>query len=230
MTKKNILIITTSNSKLGNSGLTTGVWLEELVTPYNLFIKADFKPIVASIAGGQIPWDSQSISQPYISEEGQHFLADPAHHDILNSSLSLSEIHTDNYAGIFLVGGHGTMWDFYPNEHLGQLIQQALQKGIPVGAVCHGVAGLLSYQQAASNNPLKGLKICGFSNQEEEIVGAMNVIPFSLENQLKSAGAEYVSGKPFEVCTAEDNLLITGQNPQSSLQTAQKLLERIQQR
>ncbi len=48
-----------------------------------------------------------------------------------------------DYAAIFLAGGHGTMWDFPDHPVLGRLVGEALATNRLVGAVCHGPAGLL---------------------------------------------------------------------------------------
>jgi putative intracellular protease/amidase len=38
---------------------------------------------------------------------------------------------------------------------------------------------------------VKGKKVTGFSNTEEEAVGLTNVVPFLLEDALKANGASY---------------------------------------
>uniref|UniRef100_UPI0028BE0A7F DJ-1/PfpI family protein n=1 Tax=Citricoccus sp. TaxID=1978372 RepID=UPI0028BE0A7F len=48
------------------------------------------------------------------------------------------------YDAVYLVGGHGTMWDFLNTEGLQNLVASVYNAGGVVGAVCHGPAGLLN--------------------------------------------------------------------------------------
>jgi len=41
---------------------------------------------------------------------------------------------------------------------------------------------------------VKGKKVTGFSNSEEEAVGLTDVVPFLVEDMLKSQGGEYSKG------------------------------------
>ncbi|MGO9944918.1 MAG: type 1 glutamine amidotransferase domain-containing protein, partial [Rhodoblastus sp.] len=56
-----ILIITTSARTMGASNEPTGLWLEELTTPYYAFVDAGAEVTLASIAGGAIPVDPRSV-------------------------------------------------------------------------------------------------------------------------------------------------------------------------
>lgn len=53
----NCLLITTSNSRLGNSLTKTGVWLEDLAAPYYVFRDAGEYVTISSPQGGQLPLD-----------------------------------------------------------------------------------------------------------------------------------------------------------------------------
>ena len=50
------------------------------------------------------------------------------------------------YDAVYLVGGHGTMWDFPDSEGLQNLVASVYNNGGLVGAVCHGPAGLLNVE------------------------------------------------------------------------------------
>lgn len=72
---------------------------------------------------------------------------------------------------------------------------------------------------------IKGKKVTGFTDSEEAAVGLTDVVPFLLEDALKSAGAEYSKKDNWQSYTMQDGLLLTGQNPQSSEQVAKDLLK-----
>ena len=55
-----ILIVTTSHDTIGDTGKPTGVWLEELTTPYYIFLDAGASVMIASIKGGAVPIDPSS--------------------------------------------------------------------------------------------------------------------------------------------------------------------------
>ncbi|HEV8512666.1 MAG TPA: type 1 glutamine amidotransferase domain-containing protein, partial [Cyclobacteriaceae bacterium] len=71
---------------------------------------------------------------------------------------------------------------------------------------------------------VKGKKVAAFTNTEEEAVQLTKVVPFSLEDMLKSNGAVYTRGNDWSSFAVVDGLLITGQNPASSELVAEKLI------
>jgi len=55
-----ILIVLTSNDRLGDTGEKTGFWLEELAAPYYEFCEAGADITLSSPAGGEPPLDPRS--------------------------------------------------------------------------------------------------------------------------------------------------------------------------
>jgi putative intracellular protease/amidase len=75
---------------------------------------------------------------------------------------------------------------------------------------------------------IKGKNVTGFSNEEEKIVGAEKIVPFSTEDELTKQGGNYVKGgKPWGECVVEDNRVVTGQNPGSAGACADHVLKLI---
>jgi len=74
---------------------------------------------------------------------------------------------------------------------------------------------------------VKGKKVTGFANSEEDAVGLTQVVPFLVEDMLKSNGGEYSKGADWASHVVEDGHLITGQNPASSEAAATALLDRL---
>src|SRR5262249_2281801 len=74
-----VLIGATWHAAMGDTGKSTGVWLEELAVPYMRFVDAGADVTVTSIMGGKIPVDPRST--PPTGPEAavvERFLADPA--------------------------------------------------------------------------------------------------------------------------------------------------------
>lgn len=225
-----ILIVTTSHS-LMDSGDITGVWAEELATPYYLFRDAGAKVTVASIKGGPVPFDPRSISGSESQPDSvQRMLADKPVMDALQVTPSVAELDTLLYDAIFLPGGHGTMWDLPQSQTLAQRIAELDARGKPVAAVCHGPAGLTHVTRKDGTPLLKGRRVTGFTNSEERKVGLDKAVPFLLEDRMTSLGGQFEAAEDFQPHAIRDGNLVTGQNPASSELTAKLMLRALHER
>jgi len=224
-----VLFIATSHEKMGDTDETTGVWLEELASPYYIFRDAGATLTIASPAGGPIPLDPKSRSIILATYNTKRFLKDVQAMEFLSHSLLLEEINPDDFDVIFIPGGHGPMWDLADNKKLKQILEKFNHENKPIGAVCHGVVGFLSLQNEAGGSWVKDKKLTCFSNREEELSGLTSVVPFLLETRLVSLGAIYSRGEDYVGYVVEDGNIITGQNPASSKAVAQKIVALVTQ-
>jgi len=223
--KNKILFVVTSHSILGTSKKTTGVWLEELATPYYAFTDAGYEVHIASVAGGPVPIDPASLqSKGENPESVERFLDDAISREQIRYTNSTTSLKAEDFDAVFLPGGHGTMWDLPNSCDLARVIMDFYAAGKPVAAVCHGPAGLIGSLKANGEPLVKGLKVTGFTNAEEAAVELTEVVPFLLENRLKELGATLVNADNFQPNTIIDGNLVTGQNPQSSAGTANAVL------
>jgi putative intracellular protease/amidase len=230
MQDKRILMVTTSHATLGDTGEATGVWLEELTTPYHAFVDAGARVAIASIRGGGIPIDPRSRGEAG-GDRGpvERFMADAGAMDWLAHSLPVAEVRVDDYDAVFLPGGHGTMWDLPRSEVLASLLGTAWDAGKVVAAVCHGPAGLLNARDAAGRLLVDGRRVTGFTDSEEAAVGLAATVPFLLEARLRELGGRFESGPDFQPHALADGRLVTGQNPASSARTARLVMQQIEQ-
>ncbi len=107
------------------------------------------------------------------------------------------------------------------------MIEDFYRKSKPLGLVCHA-QGVLRHAKNAQKEPLvKGKKVTGFSNTEEAAVQLTKVVPFLLEDMLKQNGGVYSKGEDWGSYVAEDENLVTGQNPASSEAVALRLVETL---
>ncbi len=72
---------------------------------------------------------------------------------------------------------------------------------------------------------VKGKRVTGFTNTEEEAVHLTHVVPFLVEDELKRLGGLYEKVGDWQAFAITDGLLVTGQNPASSRAGAQDLLK-----
>ncbi|MEY9167677.1 putative intracellular protease/amidase [Sinorhizobium fredii] len=133
----------------------------------------------------------------------------------------------DGLDAIFYPGGHGPMWDLADDENSIVLIEDFYNAGKPVAAVCHGPAVLhrVTYQ---GEPIIKGKRVTGFTNSEEEAVELTEVVPFLVEDELKRLGGRFEKAADWADFTVVDGRLITGQNPSSSTSAAKELLKLLQ--
>ena len=94
----------------------------------------------------------------------------------------------------------------------------------PVVAVCHAPSVLLNVKDENGNPLVHGKKVTGFTNTEEAAVQLTDIVPFLLEDELKSKGGIYSKAADWASYVVTDGLLITGQNPASSAEAAKQLL------
>lgn len=219
-----VLFVTTSHDIMGDTGRPTGVWLEELATPYYEFKDAGAVITVASPNGGIVPLDPKSQSIILATPNTKRFLKDAEAMAILSDSIRLEKADAANFDLVFIPGGHGPMWDLAGNKEITQLLEAFNYQNKPIAAVCHGVVSLLSLQNSKGELLIKGRQLTGFSNSEEESAGLSKVVPFLLETRIGSLGAIYSKGTDHTSYVVADGNIITGQNPASSEEVAKKII------
>jgi putative intracellular protease/amidase len=223
---KRILIVATSHDKLGETGQPTGCWAEELAAPYYIFKDAGAHVDVASIKGGKIPIDEASLGEGFVTDHVKRYLGDEELKQYVENSLSVKDV-PGSYDALYVPGGHGIMFDGPVDEAFIALGEKFWAEGKIVSSVCHGPAGLVAMKAPDGTSIIKGKKVCGFSNAEEEAVGKTDNVPFLLEDKLKELGGHYEVGPNWHPKAVADGQLITGQNPGSSVAVAELVLKAI---
>lgn len=220
-----ILIVLTSHDQLGDTGKKTGFWLEEFAAPYYVLKDAGAAITLASPKGGQPPLDPKSDLPEFQTETTGRFHADTAAQTQLANTRKLADVSADDFDGIFYPGGHGPLWDMPDNATSIALIEAFVKAGKPVGAVCHAPAVLVNVRGKDGEFLIKGKRVTGFANSEEDAVGLTTVVPFLLEDKLKERGGNYSKGPDWSPYVLVDGKLVTGQNPASSGPAAEALLK-----
>jgi putative intracellular protease/amidase len=142
----------------------------------------------------------------------------------LESTLVLADVDLDSYDAVFVPGGHGPMEDLAVDDDLGRILVTMLDGGKVVSSVCHGPAGLLPAKRADGSWLFAGRNLTAFTDAEEEQAGLADKAPWLLESRLREAGATFSSGEPWAPFVVVDGKLVTGQNPASSAEAAQKVV------
>ena len=218
-----ILMVLTSHDRLGDTGRKTGFWLEEFASPYYVFKDAGASITVASPRGGQPPIDPKSDEPGNQTASMTRFKGDKDAQSVLANTVRLATVDAKDFDTIFYSGGHGPMWDLVEDRKSISLIEEFYGSGKPVAAVCHAPA--VFHHVTYNGNPLvKGKRVTGFANSEEEAVQLTKVVPFLVEDDLKALGGRYEKAGDWESFAIVDGQLVTGQNPASSTAAAKSLL------
>lgn len=223
-----VLLVTTSQSRLGDANTTAGSWLEELAAPYYTLLDAGCTVDVASVRGGEAPIDAASVVEPWLTDHGRRLLDDARSMKRLLATPSLQQVRAADYDAVFLVGGAAVMGDFPSDATVGALLRETLESGRVAGGVCHGVAGFLNPGVVAK---VAGRRMTCISDREDALAGYDRLVPFMPESPLRAAGATLsFAAEPFGCHAVRDGNLVTGQNPASAARCAALMLEALDQR
>ena len=224
-----IVMVLTSHDQLGNTGRKAGFWLEEFAAPYFVFGDAGVQLTLASPKGGQPPVDPKSDLPENQTSAMTRFKRDQTAQNALSETVKLATVKAEDFDTVFYVGGHGPMWDLAESSDSIALIESFYNSGKPVALVCHspGVLRHVTYNGA----PLvKGKRVTGFTNGEEEAVHLTHVVPFLVEDELKRLGAIFEKLPNWQPFSIVNGRLITGQNPASSTSAAVALLKLVSEK
>ncbi len=218
MTKKVLMVVT--NHTTITDDHKTGLWLEEFAVPYLVFKEKGYEVKVTSISGGEVALDPNSIDEksPDWAET----------EEVLKDTAKLSKEDAEGFDAIFLPGGHGTMFDFPDNETLLYVLQQFAEQGNIIGSVCHGPAGLVNVTYKDGTPLVQGKRVSAFTDAEEKEMQLDQHMPFLLETKLREKGAVFEAAKNWTDHSVRDGNLVTGQNPQSSKSTAEKVVDALE--
>ncbi|WP_299100418.1 type 1 glutamine amidotransferase domain-containing protein [uncultured Winogradskyella sp.] len=220
----NILFVLTSHDKLGDTGKKTGFWVEEFANPYYTLLDKGAKITIATPNGGAAPIDPSSDSPDAATEDTERFNKDEETKALIANTHKLADMNADDFDAVFYPGGHGPLWDLANDETSIALIEKFNVQEKPVAFVCHAPAALKDVKGIDGEPLVKGKKVTGFTNTEEDAVGLTKVVPFLVEDMLNENGGIYSKEEDWAAYAIQDGNLITGQNPASSELVAEKLV------
>jgi len=218
---KSILFVYTSVGRTF-TGAQIGWYLPEAAHPYYV-LAPHYNITFAAPKGPNPPVDISSLYK--FPEDGFKFLEDETVISKFANAIYLKDAKASDYDAIFYIGGHGPIFDvaFYPPS-IALATEFVRQKKL-VAALCHGPATLAFVKDPETGLSIfHGKRATAFSDLEEEYTGDKgNALPFNIQERITELGGIYEKKAPFESCVVTDGLLITGQNPTSSLELGEAM-------
>ena len=238
---KRALIITTSHSVLAAPGETegpeTGEMASEFTHPYYSFLDAGIDVDMASIQGGQIPIDPQTLSYVIRSPEDERYLNDSVAQTKVRNSLAIADVDISQYDIVFISGGWGAAYDLAQSPVMATKVTEAYygERTAVIGGVCHGVLGLVNAEDKEGNTLIAGRRMTGVTDKQVKELG-IEITPLHPETELRKAGALFESQTAFRdlfathVVVDDEQRFVTGQNQNSGLETAHRMMQVIADR
>ncbi len=228
MREKKALIVATNQQTLGDSKKQTGVYASELTIAYYEFLDAGLQVDVASIKGGNIPFEKISLMYPLASHADRRYLKDETARKKTKNSLKIEDLDFSSYDIIYMPGGWGAAYDLGKSELLGQKITDANAHDVLLGSVCHGALGFLMAKDTNGKPLVEGKTITAVTDKQIKEL-SITKTPQHPETELRKLGANYKNKSGisdlFKTLVVRDGNIVTGQNQNSSGETAQELLK-----
>jgi putative intracellular protease/amidase len=224
-----ILMALTSHGLLIGTLHPTGFWLEEFAAPYFVFRDAGVELTLASPEGGRPPIDPKSDLPENQAPAMARFKQDKRAQEELSQTVKLAKVKAEDHDTVFYPGGHGPMWDLAEDRHSIALLESFYNSGKPIALVSQS-PGVLRHVTYKGEPLVKGKRVTGSTNGEEEEAKLTKIVPFLVEDELLRLGAIFEKLKNWQPHSVVDGRLITGQNPASSTSAAQALLRVLGQK
>lgn len=233
MSKKRKIVMVVANPSISaTTGWPVGFWASELIHPYDAFVRQGYEVTVASPNGGKVELDAYSdprdasgyskddtLSMEYLKRD--EFVA------LLGKTARVSELRAVDFDAIVVVGGQSPMFTFKDAVGLQALFMDAIRSGKIAAALCHGTSLLLYLRNSDGTPFIKGRKMTGFANSEEDFADkavGQKLMPFRIEDEARKMGAEFTTKPAFQPYAVRDGNLITGQQQHSGGEVARLVI------
>ena len=238
---KRALIITTSHGVLAAPGETdgpaTGVMASEFTHPYYTFLDGGMEVDMASIRGGEIPIDPQTLRFVIRSPEDDRYLEDPIAQAKVKNSIPIADVDIAQYDIVFISGGWGAAYDLAQSPVLAAKVSESYygDKAAVIGGVCHGVLGLVNARDRDGKLLIAGRRMTGVTDKQIKELG-IELTPLHPETELRKAGVVFESQTAFRdifathVTADDEQRFVTGQNQNSGLETAHTMMQILSER
>jgi len=223
LAQNKILFVTSNQDFYGNTKISAANHFEEIIVPYDVFVKAGYQVDFISPKGGAIPIGyintSDSLQKKY--------LYDPWFMDKLKNTSKPTEINAEDYSVIFYSGGGAAMFGVAEDTTIQKIALKVYNTNGVVSAICHGTAGIAYLKDSKGTPMYSGKKITGYPDKFENIDAEYyKTFPYSINKIIQKNNGNFVyseeAGDSFYVV---DGRFVTGQDPSSATNVANAVLK-----
>lgn len=229
---KKILMVCTEQQYMtmenGNK-FDTGNHPVEMMVPLLHFKKAGFEVDVFTPTGDPVKVEQWAMPEDdeYVKAIYNEYKSKLENPNSIAGFVANDMADSDDYAAIFIPGGHGAMLGLPEDKNLGELLRWAVDKELFTLAICHGPAALLAANLASADSSepqdksdsdfiFKGYEIVAFptgmDKQMPKIGYLPGTMPWYFGEKLESLGVT-ISNKLTTGQTHQDRKLISGDGP-----------------
>ena len=221
--KKKVLVIFTEqkNMKMQNGKLfSTGNHPIEALVPMLHLKSAGFEFEIATPSGQPVIFEMWAFPKKddavnsIFNELKKSFEQPKSLKDFVNNSLN-----SDQYAAVFIPGGHGVMLGIPEDENVGEVLRWAHNNDLFTITLCHGPGALMSTVLNGKPFIYTGYKMAVFPDSVDKMTPSFGYLPghmpSTLCDKLEDKGVTIINKKADKtVCL--DRRLITGASPLAS--------------
>jgi putative intracellular protease/amidase len=230
-----VLMVVANPATSTTTGWPVGFWAAELFHPYYEFTRKRYEVTIASPEGGKVEVDALSDPRDESRWSADDLISMGALHTpeiaaLLDRTPALRDLDLDSFDAIVVCGGQAPMFQFRDHEDLKGALAHFYEARKPTAALCHGVSSLIDVRLSDGSYLVDGKTMTGFANVEEDYSDAavgQKVMPFRIEDELKSRGANYIQAGLFKGFAVRDMNLITGQQQYSGARVAELVIEAL---
>ena len=209
----------------------------EFTHPYYTFLDGGMEVDIASITGGEIPIDPQTLQFMVRSPEDDRYLKDAIAQAKVKNSIPITDVAIDQYDIVFISGGWGAAYDLAQSPVLAAKVSESYygDKAAVIGGVCHGVLGLVNARDRDGKLLIAGRRMTGVTDKQIKELG-IELTPLHPETELRKAGVVFESQTAFRdilathVVADDEQRFVTGQNQNSGLETAHAMMRILSER
>ena len=249
---KRILVVMSSAAQIAlqdGKNHNTGYFLNEFGVPAKQLTDAGYELVIATPRGSVPGMDHSSDHDMFFKNKEEHneikdFVSNLLSSATIQKTADVAAAGTDDFAGLFLPGGHAPMTDLMVDPGLGDILRQFHAAAKPTALICHAPTALLAaqadaaaFQQGmeageqptAQDFTYAGYRVTVYSNDEEEATEKTFEAPmlYYPAQALAQGGAQVVNGEAMKPHVIRDRELLTGQNPFSDEPFVKQFLEML---
>lgn len=218
-----ILFVTSNQDFYDDTKIPAANHFEEIIVPYDIFVKAGYTVDFVSPKGGAI-----SIGYFNASDSLQKkYLYNGWFMDKLEHTLKPAEVNAESYSAIFYSGGGAAMFGIAENTSIQKIARKVYSQNGVISTICHGTAGISYLKDENGKSLYAGKKITGypdeFENQDAEYYKTFS---FAIDKAIKKNEGNFVySKKGGDAFYIVDGRFVTGQDPTSASNVAYEVIK-----